>query len=147
MRAIRKKRRMATSEVARAMGMPVRSYEHLEEGTGRITYERIVAFADATNSDAIALLTAPVLGSGDFALRCIDNKLMTVMMIAMMELDEDLGNDIALLEAGTLVGGFTRLAKDFARHVRERDTFAEEWLKSGSTKLASTPAKLRPARA
>ncbi len=146
MRAIRKKRRMASGEVARAMGMPVRSYEHLEAGTGRITYERIVAFAEATNSDAIALLTTPVLGSGDLALRCIDNKLMTIMMIAMMELDADLGDDITLLEAGTLVGGFTRLTKDFATHVRARDTFAEEWLKKGSTKLAPTVAKLRPAK-
>ena len=146
MRAIRKSRRMRTAEVASAMGMPVRTYEHLEEGNGRITYQRIVAFAEATNSDAIAILTAPAFGSPDFALRCADNKLMTVMMLAMMELDADLGSDIMFLEAGTLVGAFKSLSKNLAEHVRKRDTFAEEWLKTGSTKLAPVNRKLRPAK-
>lgn len=149
MRVIRKERRMRASEVARAMGMATRSYEHLEAGTGRITYERIVAFAQATNSDPIAILLAQATGSADFARRCADNKLMTIMMIAMMELDEDLGNDIAFLNAQTLVGGFTRLSRDLARHVRERETFAEQWLQSGSTRLSMPLAKatkLKPAK-
>ncbi len=148
MRTIRKSRRMRASEVARAMGMATRSYEHLEGGTGRITYDRIVAFAEATNSDPIAILLAQASGSAEFALRCADNKLMTIMMIAMMELDDDLGDDIAFLNAQTLVGGFTRLARDFARHVRSRETFAEEWLKEGASRISPAPArgKMKPAK-
>lgn len=148
MRTIRKARRMPASEIAHAMGMATRSYEHLEAGTGRITYERIVTFAEATNSDPIAILLAQATGTPDFALRCADNKLMTIMMIAMMELDEDLGNDITFLDAQTLVGGFTRLSRDLARHVRDRETFAEQWLQRGTSRL--TPAgslrKTRPAK-
>ncbi len=130
------------------MNMPTRSYEHLEAGTGRITYDRIVAFAEATNSDPIAILASVTIDRADFALRCADNKLMTIMMIAMMELDEDLGNDIALLDAQTLVGGFTRLARDLARHVRSRETFAEQWLEKGTERLApSRPlGQARPAK-
>ena len=146
MRAIRIERRLKTREVARAMEMPTRSYEHLEEGTGKITYERIVAFAEATDSDAIAILTAPAFGSVDFAVRCAGNKLMTIMIIAMMELDADLGNDIAFLQAGTLVGGFTKLTKELAEHFRKRDTFAEEWVKSGADRIAASGARLRPAK-
>lgn len=148
MRAIRRARRMRSSEVARAMGMPTRSYEHLEAGSGRITYERITAFAEATNSDPIAILLAQACGSPDFAVRCADNKLMTIMMIAMMELDDDLGNDIGFLDAQTLVGGFTRLTRDLARHVRSRETFAEEWLRQGTNRIMpATPAgKLKPAK-
>jgi transcriptional regulator with XRE-family HTH domain len=126
---------MRASEVARAMGMPSRTYEHLESGTGRITYDRIVDFAEATDSDPIAILASLTFGSPDFAIRCIDNKLMTIMMIALQELDEDLGDDIGYLDAQTLVGGFTRLTRDLAQHVRRRETFAEQWLKSGSTRL------------
>lgn len=131
---------MPASEVARAMGMPTRSYEHLEEGTGRITYERVVAFAEATNSDAIAILLSEAVGDARFALRCADNKLMTIMMIAMLELHEDLGSDLTYLTAQTLVGGFTRLTRDLAKHVRDRETFAEQWLKQGVDKLASPRA-------
>lgn len=129
---------MGTTEVARAMDMPVRSYEHLESGSGRVTYERIVAFAEATDSDPIAILTAAANGSSALAVHCADNKLMTIMMIAMTELETELGADIGYLEARTLVGGFTRLTKDLVRHVRERETFAEEWLKNGQAALKPT---------
>jgi hypothetical protein len=135
---------MGTAEVARAMEMPVRSYEHLESGAGRITYERIVAFAEATDSDPIAILTAAANGSAGFAVNCADNKLMTIMMIAMTELNNELGADIGYLEARTLVGGFTRLTKDLIRHVRERETFAEEWLKNGKASLAPTQDVSQP---
>lgn len=117
------------------MGMPSRTYEHMEAGTGRITYDRIVDFAEVTDSDPIAILASLTFGTPDFAIRCIDNKLMTIMMIALRELDDDLGDDIRYLEAQTLVGGFTRLTRDLAQHVRKRETFAEQWLKSGSTRL------------
>lgn len=149
-RAVRKLRRMRASEVARAMGMVPRSYEHLEDGSGRITYERVVAFAEATDSDPIAILATLSTGTADFAVRCADNKLMSIMMIAVMELNDDLGNDIAYLDARTLVGGFTRLTRDLAQHVRKRETFAEEWLRSGEERLrnGATPSSssLRRAR-
>lgn len=128
--------------------MPIRSYEHLETGSGRITYDRIVSFAQATNSDPIAILLAHASGGPDFAARCADNKLMTIMMIAMMELDEELGNDIELLNAQVLVGGFTRLARDLAKHVRDRETYAEHWLEQGANRLVpGAPKRLRPAKA
>ncbi|MES3150843.1 helix-turn-helix domain-containing protein [Sphingomonas faeni] len=148
MRAIRKHRRMRVSEVARAMDMPTRSYEHLEAGSGRLTYDRIVDFAEITDSDPIAILATLSFGTPDFAIRCADNKLMTIMMIAMMELDQDLGPDISYLDAQTLVGGFTKLTRELAQHVRKRETFAEEWLKQGVDRLSpvrSSPVrKLRP---
>ncbi len=136
MRAIRSERRLTATEVARRMGMPTRSYEHIEAGTGRLTYERITAFAEATDSDPIALLATLSSGSPALALRCMDNKLMTIMMIAMLELEEDLGDDMVYLDAQTLVGGFTRLARDLAQHVRKRETFAEEWLRRGADRLS-----------
>lgn len=129
-------RRMRVAEVARAMAMPPRSYENLESGTGRITYDRIAAFARATDSDPIAILLSVAADSSDLALRAADNKLMTIMMIAMKELNEDLGEDITYLTAQNLVGGFTKLTREFADHVRKRETFAEEWLKAGATRLA-----------
>jgi len=151
MRAIRKARRMRASEVARAMGMPPRTYENLEEGYGRLTYERMVAFAEATDSDPIAIMAVQATGDPSFALRCADNKLMSIMMIAVMELNDDLGADMTYLDARTLVGGFTRLTRDLAQHVRKRETFAEEWLRSGEDRIRSTAgvpplARLRPAK-
>ncbi len=135
MRRIRKSRRMRSSEVARAMDMPLRSYEHFEAGQGKMTYDRLVRFAEATNCDPVALLAVVPMGSPEFAEHCADNKLMQIFMIALSELNEDLGEDIVYLESGAIIGGITRLCRDFADHVRKRDTFAENWLETNSPRL------------
>lgn len=135
LKAIRKDRRMRPSEVARALGMPLRSYEHFEAGRGRITFERLAKFAEATNSDPLAIIASIPLESPAFAVNCADNKLMTILMIAMAELNEELGEDIVYLEARTLISAFTRLGKDLAEHVRKRDVFAETWLEENASKV------------
>jgi transcriptional regulator with XRE-family HTH domain len=128
MRAIRKERRLRPSEMARLMEMPIRSYEHFEAGRGKLSFERIVKFAEVTNSDAIALLAVLPLGKPEFALHCADNKLMTIMMHAMGELEEQLGPDIAYLNSATMIGASSRIVKELIEHVRSRDTFADHWL-------------------
>lgn len=135
LKAIRKDRRMRSSEVARALGMPLRSYEHLESGRGRFTFDRLVRFADVTNSDPFAIIAVLALKSPEFALRCADNKLMTILMIAMSELNDQLGEDIVFLEPGILIGAFTRVVKDLNDHIAKRDLFAETWLQEHSPKV------------
>jgi len=148
LRAIRKSRRMRTSEIAQAMEMPVRSYEHFEAGQGRITYDRLLRFAEATNCDPVALLAVGPMQSPEFAERCADNKLMQIVMIALSELNDDLGEDIVYLESGAIIGGMTRLCRDLAEHVRKRDTFAETWLEQKAPRLhrqsAPRPGGLKP---
>lgn len=128
MRRIRKARKLRAFDIAKEMGMPVRSYEYLESGKGRVTFERVMAFARATDADGWALLASVPLGSPEFAVDCADNKLMTILMVTMKELHEDLGPDVTFLQPGTLIGAFTRLRNDLAQHVRKRDQFAEAWL-------------------
>ena len=135
LKAIRKERRLRSSEVARAMGMPLRSYEHFESGRGRFTFDRIVRFAAVTNSDPLAIIAVLALKAPEFALRCADNKLMTILMIAMSDLNDELGDDMVFLEPGILIGAFTRVVKDLTEHIAKRDLFAETWLKERSSKL------------
>lgn len=140
MRLIRKARRLRAADVAREMQMPLRSYEYLESGKGNVSFERIMRFARATDSDGWAILASAPLGSPDFALRSADNKLMTILMITMKELDDDLGDDIVFLQPGTLIGAFTRIRNELAQHVRKRDQFAETWLSEKSSMLGRRPA-------
>jgi transcriptional regulator with XRE-family HTH domain len=128
MRAIRKERRLRPSEMARLLDMPIRSYEHFEAGRGKLSFDRIVRFAEVTNSDPIALLAVLPLRKPEFAVHCADNKLMTILSFAMGELEEELGPDIAYLSSATLVGAFTRVVKELIENVRRRDTFADHWL-------------------
>lgn len=138
MRDIRKKRGLKTSEIARRMGMALRSYEYFEAGRGRVSYERLLAFAEATDSDPYALLAVVALESSEFALHAADNKLMTVVMLTLKEFNDELGDDISYLETRTLIAAFTRITRELIDHVRKRDTFAEDWLAERTT---SRPAR------
>ncbi|MEO6218617.1 MAG: XRE family transcriptional regulator [Sphingomonas sp.] len=124
--------------------MPVRSYEHFETGKGRITFERLARFAEVTKSDPIALLAVVPTNSPEFALRCADNKLMQILMIALSELNEDLSDDIVYLESALIIGGITRLCKELTEHVGARDTFAETWLERKSSTLPGMVSARKP---
>lgn len=139
LRLIRTQRRMKSAEVAEAMGMALRSYEHFEAGGGRLNLERVHRFAEVTDSDPYAILTALALGSPQFALRAADNKLMTILTVALQEFDETLGDGIAELDGRTLINAFTRTMKDLALQAVRRDSAASAWLEERLGRLV-TPA-------
>ncbi|MFN4287388.1 MAG: helix-turn-helix domain-containing protein [Brevundimonas sp.] len=128
LRSIRNDRRMRTAEVARAMGMALRSYEHFEAGGGRLNLERIHRFAEVTDSDPYAILAALDIGSPAFALRCADNKFMTILMVALQEFDEDVGDGVAELDARPIINTFTKALKDLGAQAVRRDGAADVWL-------------------
>lgn len=135
LKSIREERRMRVSDVAKAMGMPLRSYEHFEAGRGRLDLVRLERFAEATNSDPYAIVAALILKRPELALRVSDNKLMVVVMLALDDFNDDLGEDIRMLEPRLLVGAFRRVFQDLADHVRKRDLSVEHWLDERSRKV------------
>lgn len=141
LRLIRAHRRQKSGEVAKAMNMASRSYEHFEAGGGKINFERIHQFAEATDSDAHAIVAALALSSPRFALRCADNKLMTIVMVAIQEFDQEVGDAIADLDGLTIINAFTATLKDLAVQSKNRDSSAEEWLEGKLVSLASTGKK------
>jgi hypothetical protein len=137
LRLIRSHRRARTGDVADAMHMALRSYEHFEAGGGRVNLERIHRFAEVTDSDPHAVLAALALGSPEFARRAADNKLMTILMVALQEFDAAAGDAIAGLEARTIINVFTKAFEDLARHATRRDDAAQAWLEDGMSRLTS----------
>ena len=137
LRLIRTHRRMKTAEIAQAMGMALRSYEHFESGGGRVNLERIHRFAEATDSDAYAILAALALGSPEFALRTADNKLMTILMVALQEFDAEVGDVLGELDARTIINTFTKALKDLALQSVRRDSAANAWLQQRLGKLVA----------
>ena len=69
LRAIRRRRGLTASDVALAMNMPRRSYEHFESGVGMLNVARVHQFAKAADADAYAILAALDFRSPAFALR------------------------------------------------------------------------------
>jgi hypothetical protein len=127
LKALRRHRRLRPGQVARAMAMPLRSYEHFESGCGRLNLGRVQAFAEATDTDSFAILASLALDSPELAVRCADNKLMLIFMMALQDFDAATQDDIARLEPRTLITAFTRMFDELGAEAARRDSFLEDW--------------------
>jgi len=138
-RGIRRKRDLKVQDVAQRMNLPLRSYELFESGRGRFTFERIMAFAEATDSDPFAIMLTTSLRSADFAIACADTKLVLIVVMHLQSFYEERGADIAYLEPPNLIGGFERLFKELGAKLDDNEAFLRRWLENrpGSISLGS----------
>jgi transcriptional regulator with XRE-family HTH domain len=103
LKAIRNHRDMTVQQVADLMALNKRTYERFEAGEGFLKVARIFAFAQATDSDPYALWASVKLGTPDFALACIDSKLLLLFVAHARELFLKEGGDLAKLQAAPIV--------------------------------------------
>lgn len=119
LRAVRRHRGLKQTDVAEALGISRRSYLDLEAGSGRILFDHLMAFADATDSDRIALVAAILFGKPDLAVQCADNKAMTVLMIAADDFAAGAGEALGEIRPQELMAvfeaSFAALASDVTR--------------------------------
>ena len=128
LKTLRARRGLRSHEVAARMGLETRSYERFEAGEVRLDLERLFLFAEATDSDPLAIVCALHLQRADLALLCADNNLMLIEALALERLAKRRGDRMRRLEAATLIdafeGAFDRLAED----VEAREARARAWL-------------------
>ena len=141
LKAIRKHRGLAAATVAEALNMPLRTYERLEAGHGRLNPDYIHRFCRVTDSDPYAVLISVAIGSPEFASRCADNKLMTILMIALQTFDRDMGDRIRDEEAGTLIAAFGATFDAINRDNRARTEIGSAFLETGTANLLAKRPK------
>lgn len=127
LRAIRRQRGLSAGEVAEAMKLPRRSYEYFEAGGGRMNVARVMAFADATQCDAYAILTAVFLGTPDFARRSADNKLATILLMALQDFHAAVGEDLTRLSPQALISAFETMFAKLAMEAQGGNADAAAW--------------------
>ena len=127
LKVLRRRRGLATTQVATALGMSLRSYQNFEAGRGRLNVLRVHEVARILDADPYALLIAIDIGSADFAVRCIDNKLAAILLMALNDFDEAAGDQIALLDPATLMSLFKRAFDTLAGEARDRAARARNW--------------------
>ena len=128
LKAIRVRRGLRSSEAARAMGMPLRSYQHFESARGREDVPTIHAFADAVNADGHAIMLALEMRSADFALACLDNKLTSVMVLAVERFYRKAGQEIARIDPRSVISAFEQAFATLTAKLREDDAYVERWM-------------------
>jgi transcriptional regulator with XRE-family HTH domain len=139
LRSLRRLRRLKARDMAAAMSMPLRSYEHFESAAGRINLERIQSFANASDTDPYAILAAMIIRSPRFALRAANNKMMTAFLITLCEFDESLGDGIEELETGAFVAAFTQAFETLQAEARQKASWKRTWLDSARKIAGATP--------
>lgn len=127
LKGIRRRRGLRPAEVADALGIAPRSYEHFESGRGRLNVDRVRRVAEILDADPVAILIALEIGSPAFAVRCADNKLATLLTMALETFDAAAKDDIARLDTMTLYSAFSRMFGELAIHAREQDALVERW--------------------
>jgi transcriptional regulator with XRE-family HTH domain len=133
-RGVRRHRGMTVGETAAAMNLSLRTYQRFEAGETRLNLDHLHRFAAVTKSDPHALLMAVAIGSPAFAVHCADNKLGSVVTIALQKLDETLGPRIGELDTRSLVSAVTALIDRLADQVLQPDP-ARAWLDEGQAHL------------
>jgi transcriptional regulator with XRE-family HTH domain len=128
LKALRRLRGLRSIDVANAMGMKPRSYEYFESGKARLNVDRVHQVAKILKADPYSILAAIDIGSPAFALRTVDNWMGSLWLMALLEFDADLQDDIARLPPAELILGFTKMFDELAKLARERDASAEDWM-------------------
>jgi hypothetical protein len=116
---------MRPPDVARAMGLPLRSYERFEAGAGRMDWSRILAFAEATRSDPLAIFIAVLGGIPNLAVHCADNKLPSLWQLALEEFHAGTDDGVRALDAAFILEVFEDAFRTLAAEARRRGAIGE----------------------
>ena len=128
LKAIRRRRGLRSSEVARELGMALRSYQRFESGAMGLDIDQIRRVADVLSVDGWAIIFGVEMNSVEFALSCADNKAATAFLLALRRFNLKSGKDIARLDTRSLMLVFTRMLDEISVRAREHDADLEDWM-------------------
>lgn len=141
-RGIRRLRGLTALETAIGMNLALRTYQDFEAGHGRLNIDYIHRFCRFVDADPDAILASLAIGSPEFAIRCCSNKLMRVVMIAVQQVNDQLGERLASIDTRTMVSVVNSSVRDLIE--RTVDGKEEDWLRAGEDQLRR--ARPKPGR-
>lgn len=144
LRAVRAIRKAKPRDLAKALGLSLRGYQHFEAGGGQLNVEHVMAFSRAIDCDPIGVLTAVQIGKPEFAAWVAQNKAMIAFMITLQEFAEDTGEDMARLETTTWVSAYREMFLELAKKARASQVENDAWLAENVARLGLGPRDPAP---
>lgn len=126
---------MKAADVARGMGIGLRTYEDFEAGRGRLDLEKVRLFGLATDVDAVAITLGLLFGSREIALRALENKAATILWVAMQEFEGDVGDQMAIIPGSYFLESLRLAFSRLREYLQKRDSGAERWLEDEIRRL------------
>lgn len=136
---LRRMRGVSVPDMAKAMGIARRTYENFEKGKGRLNVARVHHFAALLNADPYAILDAFEIRSPELALRCANNKMMMIHMMALEAFDAKAQDLIVGLDALDLLKRYTMFYDSLVELGREQADVILGWRAARAAGEARTP--------
>lgn len=127
LKGLRRLRNVRSPEMAERLHLSLRAYENFENGKGRLNVERILRVAVLLKADPYAILAALEIDSPEFAQRTANNKLMSILMLALRDFDSKAQDAIVGLDPLFLMKAFSSFFDQLAEHAAEQQDVIDRW--------------------
>jgi transcriptional regulator with XRE-family HTH domain len=144
LRAVRDIRKPTTQDLADALGLSRRGYQHFEAGGGKFNIDHVMAFARAIDCDPFGVMASVEIGRPEFAAWVAQNKAMIAFMITLREFADDTGEAMSRLETTTWVSAYRAMFKDLSEKARIAQAQNDTWLTENAAKLGLGVARSDP---
>lgn len=135
LRAVRAIRKVSSRELAKALGLSLRGYQHFEAGGGQLNIDHVMQFSRAIDCDPFGVLASVHIGQPEFAAYVAQNKAMIAYMIALQEFVENTGEAITRLETTTWVSAYREMFKGLSEKARAAQADHDAWLRQNTARL------------
>jgi hypothetical protein len=135
LRAVRAIRKAKPRELAKALGLSLRGYQHFEAGGGQLNVDHVMAFGRAIDCDPIGVLAAVQIGKPEFAAWVAQNKAMIAFMITLQEFAEETGEAMAVLETTTWVSAYREMFKGLSEKAAATQAQNDRWMAENAARL------------
>lgn len=135
LRAVRAIRSARSQDLAAALGLSLRGYQHFESGGGQLNAEHVLRFSIAIDCDPFGVLAAVRIGAPEFAAYTAKNKAMSSFLGELQEFVEEFGEAIALLESATFISAYRKLFKRLAKDVKRAQRDNDAWMAKNAARL------------
>ncbi len=141
LRQLRTFRGRSARSVAKAMGIPLRTYQLFESGHQRLQVNLIFRFAEALEADPYAVLLGVMLDMPGFAVSCADNKLATALLLELKAFHEAIGPSTSSLRTTHLLKSFRAMFDGLALEAATERDAGRRLLAEANLKDEETPAE------
>lgn len=135
LRAVRAIRNVSSRDLAKALGLSLRGYQHFEAGGGHLNVDHVMRFSRAMDCDPIGVLMAIRIGKPEFAAYVAQNKAMIAYVIALQEFVEETGESIARLETTTWVSAYRETFKGLSEKAKTAQAEHDAWLAENTARI------------
>jgi transcriptional regulator with XRE-family HTH domain len=128
LKQIRARRGFRSAEVARQMDVSLRNYQRFEKGELGLDLEKIFGFCEVVRADPWGIVFAAEFGSVSFALYCMENQAISLLLTMLRRFDRLAGQDIAALDPRSVALIFRRAFEQISLRAQEFHADLEQWM-------------------